>query len=91
MPSRLLAEALFRTAKYHPEFPLKGFADLMAARQWAMQFVQWLTAHQNTHQFSMSLAQIDLFGSRQVFRGALGCFEPVERELELLVLQDLLV
>jgi len=35
------AEALFRTAKYRPEFPLKGFADLMAARQWAMQFVQW--------------------------------------------------
>ena len=31
------AEALFRTAKYRPEFPLKGFADLDAARQWAMQ------------------------------------------------------
>jgi transposase InsO family protein len=29
------AEALFRTAKYRPEFPLKGFADLDAARQWA--------------------------------------------------------
>ena len=30
------AEALFRTAKYRPEFPLKGFADLDAARQWAV-------------------------------------------------------
>ena len=29
------AEALFRTAKYRPEFPLKGFADLDTARQWA--------------------------------------------------------
>jgi putative transposase len=29
------AEALFRTAKYRPEFPLKGFSDLDAARQWA--------------------------------------------------------
>ena len=35
------AEALFRTAKYRPEFPLKGFADLDAARQWARRFVQW--------------------------------------------------
>ena len=26
------AEALFRTAKYRPEFPLKGFANLDAAR-----------------------------------------------------------
>ena len=34
------AEALFRTAKYRPEFPLKGFADLDAARQWAARFVQ---------------------------------------------------
>jgi transposase InsO family protein len=29
------AEALFRTAKYRPEFPLKGFVDLDDARQWA--------------------------------------------------------
>ena len=35
------AEALFRTAKYRPEFPLKGFADLDAARQWARRFVKW--------------------------------------------------
>lgn len=34
-------EALFRTAKYRPEFPSKGFADVQAARQWASQFVHW--------------------------------------------------
>ncbi len=34
------AEALFRTAKYRPEFPAKGFADLEAARAWAARFVQ---------------------------------------------------
>ena len=33
------AEALFRTAKYRPEFPAKGFADLDTARNWAMRFV----------------------------------------------------
>jgi putative transposase len=35
------AEALFRTAKYRPEFPTKGFAELDAARQWAADFVHW--------------------------------------------------
>ena len=42
------AEALFRTAKYRPEFPLKGFADLDAARQWGMRFVQWYN-HDHRH------------------------------------------
>jgi transposase InsO family protein len=35
------AEALFRTAKYRPEFPARGFADLSAARAWAVAFVHW--------------------------------------------------
>ena len=30
-----------RTAKYRPEFPVKGFADLEQARRWAMAFVHW--------------------------------------------------
>lgn len=35
------AEALFRTAKYRPEFPANGFPDLDAARAWAAEFVRW--------------------------------------------------
>jgi putative transposase len=35
------AESLFRTAKYRPEFPAKGFADLAQARAWAAEFVRW--------------------------------------------------
>src|ERR1700742_481592 len=35
------AEALFRTAKYRPEFPATGFAELNAARDWASDFVHW--------------------------------------------------
>jgi transposase InsO family protein len=35
------AESLFRTAKYRPEFPTKGFADLDQARAWVAGFVQW--------------------------------------------------
>jgi transposase InsO family protein len=35
------AESLFRTAKYRPEFPAKGFDDLTQARHWAANFVRW--------------------------------------------------
>ncbi len=42
------AEALFRTAKYRPEFPIKGFANLQAARQWAARFAQWCN-HEHRH------------------------------------------
>ena len=33
--------SLFRTAKYRPEFPAKGFASLDEARAWASEFVRW--------------------------------------------------
>lgn len=42
------AESLFRTAKYRPEFPAKGFADLDEARAWAAQFVRWYN-HDHRH------------------------------------------
>jgi putative transposase len=35
------SESLFRTAKYRPEFPAKGFDDLDPAREWAAGFVHW--------------------------------------------------
>ena len=31
----------FKTAKYRPEFPARGFADQEAARAWGQDFVQW--------------------------------------------------
>ena len=42
------AEALFRTAKYRPEFPTKGFADLQTAQDWARRFVHWYN-HEHRH------------------------------------------
>ena len=42
------AESLFRTAKYRPEFPVKGLADLDAARAWAAGFVRWYN-HDHRH------------------------------------------
>jgi transposase InsO family protein len=41
-------ESLFRTAKYRPEFPTKGFTDLDQARQWAAAFVRWYN-HEHRH------------------------------------------
>jgi len=34
-------ESLFKTAKYRPEFPARGFATLEDARQWGRHFVHW--------------------------------------------------
>lgn len=34
-------ESLFRTAKYRPQYPHEGFADLEQARAWAAEFVRW--------------------------------------------------
>jgi transposase InsO family protein len=42
------AESVFRTAKYRPEFPVTGFADLDAARTWATSFVRWYN-HDHRH------------------------------------------
>ena len=35
------SEALFKTLKYHPIYPQKPFANLLAARLWVGQFVTW--------------------------------------------------
>jgi transposase InsO family protein len=43
------AESLFRTAKYRPEFPSRGFATLEEARTWAAAFVAWYnTEHRHS-------------------------------------------
>jgi transposase InsO family protein len=41
-------ESLFRTAKYRPEFPAKGFSGLDDARAWAAEFVHWYN-HEHRH------------------------------------------
>ncbi len=41
-------ESLFRTAKYRPEFPVRGFGDLAQAREWAADFVHWYN-HEHLH------------------------------------------
>jgi putative transposase len=35
------AESIFRTCKYRPDYPSKGFSDLTAARIWVLSFVHW--------------------------------------------------
>jgi putative transposase len=41
-------ESLFRTAKYRPQFPAKGFDSLEDARRWASEFVNWYN-HDHRH------------------------------------------
>jgi putative transposase len=41
-------EAFFRTTKYRPQFPSKGFTDLNAARCWVREFAFWYN-HEHRH------------------------------------------
>lgn len=42
------SESLFRTLKYCPQWPAKGFATLAAAQAWVRDFVQWYN-HEHRH------------------------------------------
>lgn len=43
------AESVFRTCKYRPEYPAKGFGDRDEARKWALHFVRWYnTEHRHS-------------------------------------------
>jgi len=43
------SEALFRTCKYVPAWPAKGFASIDEARDWVLEFVRWYnTQHQHS-------------------------------------------
>ena len=42
------SESAFKTLKYRPDYPLRPFADLTAARDWAEKLVQWYN-HEHRH------------------------------------------
>lgn len=42
------SEALFRTVKYSPQWPTKGFESLEEARAWVRDFTQWYN-HEHRH------------------------------------------
>ena len=42
------SEALFRTAKYRPEYPKGPFASIEAARDWVRWFIEWYN-HEHLH------------------------------------------
>lgn len=42
------AESIFRTCKYRPDYPYKGFKDIKQAREWVLRFVSWYN-HEHRH------------------------------------------
>ena len=42
------SESLFKTLKYRPDYPVRAFENLFAARQWVGAFVQWYN-HEHRH------------------------------------------
>ena len=62
-------QALFRTAKYWPQFPTKRFADLKQARTWASPFVHWYNHdHRHSGIRYVSPAQRHAGGDRNVLQ-----------------------
>jgi len=39
------AESIFRTCKYRPNYPYKGFETLAIARDWMLKFTRWYDYH----------------------------------------------
>ena len=68
------SESLFHTAKYRPEFPAKGFADLQEARLWARSFVHW---YNNDHKHGgicyLSPVQRHLGEDGDILDAGMGC------------------
>lgn len=42
------AESVFRTCKYRPNYPYRGFTDITEARAWVLRFVNWYN-HEHKH------------------------------------------
>jgi putative transposase len=42
------SESVFKTCKYRPEYPAKGFVSLDAAREWVLKFARWYR-HEHHH------------------------------------------
>jgi len=42
------AESIFRTCKYRPNYPSKGFVNIKAAREWVLTFAHWYN-HKHKH------------------------------------------
>lgn len=42
------AESIFRTCKYRPDYPYKGFGAIKQAREWVLDFVSWYN-HEHRH------------------------------------------
>ena len=72
------SESLFKTVKYRPEYPVKGFASLDEARGWCHEFVKWYKhEHKHSklsfvtpHQVHTGEAEKVLINRRQVYETA---------------------
>lgn len=72
------AESLFRTCKYRPDYPVRGFKTLDEARAWVLSFVHWYnTRHKHSalrfttpHQRHSGEAEMILNYREQVYQSA---------------------
>ena len=57
------AESIFRTCKYRPDYPYKGFSNITGARKWALEFVHWYN-HAHKHSGIKFISPAELHAGR---------------------------
>ncbi|OAB38923.1 integrase [Paenibacillus macquariensis subsp. macquariensis] len=74
------AESIFRTCKYRPNYPAKGFTDLTDARTWVLTFVQWYNKeHRHSGLNFLTPNQRHDGSSDQVFEQRIKIYEDAKR------------
>lgn len=75
------AESLFKTFKYRPGFPSKGFSSIDKAREWIQHFVKW---YNNEHRHSginfLTPNQRHLGKSKEVFENRIMVYEKAKEK-----------
>ena len=58
------AESIFKTCKYRPDYPSKGFINITTARDWVLQFVHWYN-HRHKHSGLKFISPIERHEGRE--------------------------
>ena len=75
------SEALFKTMKYRPQYPFKGFSTLEEARKWVNEFVKWYnTEHLHSGINFLSPYQRHYGLDKQIMENRIKTYEQAKRE-----------
>lgn len=74
------AESVFKTCKYRPGFPTKGFESITTAREWVLSFVKWYNQeHRHSGLNFLTPKQRHECQSKQVFSKRKDVYEAAKK------------